>query len=59
MDIQLNELSGIDLIKLLKQNSTAKHIPIIVITTSAMKSDGAKISKSGYDYVYIKDSFNR
>ena len=52
MDIQLNEVSGIDLIKLLKQNSITKHIPIIVITAFAMKSDEAKISKSGCD-MYI------
>ncbi len=52
MDIQLNEVSGIDLIKLLKQNSITKHIPIIAITAFAMKSDEAKISKSGCD-MYI------
>ena len=52
MDIQLNEFSGIDLIKLLKKNSTTTHIPIIAITAFAMKNDEAKISKSGYD-IYI------
>lgn len=52
MDIQLNEVSGIDLIKLLKKNSTTKHIPIIAITAFAMKNDEAKISKSGCD-MYI------
>lgn len=52
MDIQLNEVSGIDLIKLLKQNSITKHIPIIAITAFAMKSDEAKISKSECD-MYI------
>jgi two-component system cell cycle response regulator DivK len=49
MDIQLNEVSGIDLIKLLKQNSMAKYITIIAITAFKMKSDGVKISKSGCD----------
>ncbi len=52
MDIQLNEVSGIDLIKILKKNNTTKHIPIIAITAFAMKSDEAKISKSGCD-MYI------
>jgi len=52
MDIQLNKVSGIDLIKGLKKNSTTKHIPIIAITAFAMKNDEAKISKSGCD-MYI------
>ncbi|MEM6338572.1 MAG: response regulator [Pseudomonadota bacterium] len=52
MDIQLNEVSGIDLIKLLKKNSTTKHIPIIAITAFAMKNDEEKISESGCD-MYI------
>ena len=45
-------MSGIDLIKLLKQNSITKHIPIIAITAFAMKSDEEKILKSGCD-MYI------
>lgn len=52
MDIQLNGVSGIDLIKELKQNNATKHIPIIAITAFAMKNDEAKISKSGCD-MYI------
>lgn len=52
MDIQLNEVSGIDLIKLLKKSSATKHIPIIAITAFAMKNDEAKILKSGCD-MYI------
>lgn len=52
MDIQLNDISGMDLIKELKQNQATKHIPIIAITAFAMKNDEAKISKSGYD-MYI------
>lgn len=49
MDIQLNGISGMDLIKELKQNHATKHIPI---TAFAMKNDEAKISKSGCD-MYI------
>ena len=47
MDIHLNGISGIDLITLLKSNVATQHIPIITITAFAMKSDEAKISKSG------------
>ncbi len=49
MDIQLNGISGIDLIIDLKQNPETKHIPIIAITAFAMKSDAAKIIESGCD----------
>lgn len=52
MDIQLNGISGMDLIKELKKNHATKHIPIIAITAFAMKNDEAKISKSGCD-MYI------
>ena len=61
MDIQLNEVSGIDLIKGLKKNITTKQIPIIAITAFAMKNDEEKISKSGCDMYISKpvsiDSF--
>ena len=52
MDIQLNGVSGIDLIKELKHSSSTKHIPIIAITAFAMKHDETRISKSGCD-MYI------
>jgi two-component system, cell cycle response regulator DivK len=52
MDIQLNGVSGIDLIKELKHEKNTKHIPIIAITAFAMKNDETKISKSGCD-MYI------
>jgi len=52
MDIQLNGISGIDLIKELKDSNSTKHIPIIAITAFAMKSDETRISNSGCD-MYI------
>ena len=52
MDIQLNGVSGIDLIEELKKNDVTKHIPIIAITAFAMKNDKTKILKSGCD-MYI------
>lgn len=52
MDIQLNGVSGIDLIKELKKSTSTKHIPIIAITAFAMKNDETRISKSGCD-MYI------
>jgi two-component system cell cycle response regulator DivK len=52
MDIQLNGISGLDLIQELKNEIITKHIPIIAITAFAMKNDETKISKSGCD-MYI------
>ncbi|WP_316353974.1 response regulator [Candidatus Trichorickettsia mobilis] len=49
MDIQLNGISGIDIIKELKKNPATSSIPIIAITAFAMKNDEAKISASGCD----------
>ncbi|MDC0864978.1 response regulator [Rickettsiaceae bacterium] len=54
MDIQLNGLSGIDLIKELKSNVATNHIPIIAITAFAMKHDEATISSSGCDLYLSK-----
>lgn len=49
MDIQLGEMSGIDIIKELKHNPQTSFIPIVAITAFAMKNDEAKISASGCD----------
>jgi len=49
IDIQLNGISGLDLIIDLKQNPETKHIPIIAITAFAMKKDAIKIIESGCD----------
>lgn len=47
MDIQLPEISGIDLIESLKQHNELQHIPIIAITAFAMKGDEEKIIAAG------------
>lgn len=49
MDIQLGNISGIDLIKQLKSSSSTSYIPIIAITAFAMKTDEISIYKSGCD----------
>lgn len=54
MDIQLNGISGIDIIKELKNDPTLSDIPIIAITAYAMKNDEAKISESGCDMYLSK-----
>ena len=54
MDIQLSEISGLDLIIALKKNPKTKKIPIIAITAFAMKNDEIKISESGCDLYMSK-----
>jgi two-component system, cell cycle response regulator DivK len=47
MDIQLPEVSGIDIIKLLKEDEDLRAIPVIAITAFAMKGDEERIRESG------------
>jgi two-component system cell cycle response regulator DivK len=54
MDIQLNGISGIDIIKQLKNDPDTMHIPIIAITAFAMKHDEIKITQSGCDMYLSK-----
>jgi two-component system cell cycle response regulator DivK len=47
MDIQLPEVSGLDVIKWLKDDKELKPIPIIAVTAFAMKGDEEKIRAGG------------
>lgn len=47
MDLQLPKINGIEVIKLIKSDSTTKHIPVIVISAYAMDSDIEKARKAG------------
>lgn len=49
MDIQLPEISGLDLIKWLKESDDLSHIPIIAVTAYAMKGDAERILAGGAD----------
>ena len=52
MDIQLPEISGIEVTKLLKKEPDLKHIPVIAVTAFAMKGDEQKIREGGCeDYI--------
>jgi len=54
MDIQLNGISGIDLIKSLKSEDQTKLIPNIAISAFAMKNEEVKISESGCEMYLSK-----
>jgi two-component system cell cycle response regulator DivK len=47
MDIQLPEVSGIEVTKWLKEDDDLRHIPVIAVTAFAMKGDEEKIREGG------------
>lgn len=47
MDIQLNGISGIDIIRELKETPGLSEIPIIAVSAYAMKHEESSIRKSG------------
>jgi two-component system cell cycle response regulator DivK len=52
MDIQLPEVSGLDITKWLKEDDELKPIPVIAVTAFAMKGDEQKIREGGCeDYI--------
>ena len=52
MDIQLPEVSGLDVIKWLKEDDVLASIPVIAVTAFAMKGDEEKIREGGCeDYI--------
>jgi two-component system cell cycle response regulator DivK len=57
MDIQLPEISGIEVIKTIKQDPNLKHIPIVAISAFAMNGDRERIMESGCE-TYISKPVN-
>jgi two-component system cell cycle response regulator DivK len=47
MDIQLPEVSGLDVTKWLKEDDTLRNIPIVAVTAFAMKGDEERIREGG------------
>jgi len=47
MDIQLPEISGLDITRRLKADESIRNIPIIAVTAFAMKDDEEKILAAG------------
>ena len=54
MDIQLPEVSGLDVTKWLKADDNLKQIPVIAVTAFAMKGDEEKIRKCGCEAYIAK-----
>jgi two-component system cell cycle response regulator DivK len=52
MDIQLPEISGLEVTGWLKAQKDLKHIPVVAVTAFAMKGDEEKIRQGGCeDYI--------
>jgi two-component system cell cycle response regulator DivK len=52
MDIQLPEVSGLEVTQWLKAEKDLKHIPVVAVTAFAMKGDEEKIRQGGCeDYI--------
>ncbi len=52
MDIQLPEVSGLEVTKWLKEDDSLRDIPVIAVTAFAMKGDEEKIRDGGcQDYI--------
>ncbi|WP_374306562.1 response regulator [Methylocella sp.] len=47
MDIQLPEISGLEVTRQLKEDEELRHIPVVAITAFAMKGDEEKIRQGG------------
>jgi two-component system, cell cycle response regulator DivK len=47
MDIQLPEISGLEVTKMLKADDRLKGIPVVAVTAFAMKGDEEKIREGG------------
>ena len=54
MDIQLPEVSGLEVTKWIKEDDDLKSIPVIAITAFAMKGDEEKIREGGCEAYIAK-----
>ena len=54
MDIQLPEISGLEVTKWLKEDETLAHIPVVAVTAFAMKGDEERIREGGCEAYIAK-----
>ena len=57
MDIQMPEMDGLEATRILKADVTTSDIPILVLTSFAMKGDKERILQAGCDG-YLSKPFN-
>lgn len=49
MDLQLPGLDGFAATRMIKQNDTTKHIPVVALTAYAMSGDAERAAEAGCD----------
>lgn len=54
MDIQLPEISGLEVTKWIKEDPELKQIPVVAVTAFAMKGDEEKIRQGGCEAYIAK-----
>ena len=54
MDIQLPEISGIEITRMIKEDESISAIPIVAVTAFAMKGDEEKIREGGCEAYLAK-----
>lgn len=54
MDIQLPEVSGLEVTRWLKQDAALKEIPVVAVTAFAMKGDEERIRQGGCEAYIAK-----
>ena len=54
MDIQLPQVSGLEVTKWIKADDDLKHIPVVAVTAFAMKDDEEKIREGGCEAYVAK-----
>ncbi len=54
MDIQLPQVSGLEVTKWIKADDDLKHIPVVAVTAFAMKGDEEKIRDGGCEAYVAK-----
>ena len=47
MDIQLPEVSGLDITRWIKDDETIRHIPVLAVTAFAMRADEQRVREAG------------
>ena len=54
MDIQLPEISGLEVTRMIKEDDDIRHIPVVAVTAFAMKGDAEKFKQGGCEAYIAK-----
>ena len=58
LDVMMPKISGFDVLAKIKQDSTLKNIPTVILTNLASKEDGEKALALGAALYLIKSDYN-